>query len=104
MQEKIVVKTNRKYVKEKMISLGFEAEREKLNVPVGNISFEDKERALKEGGRMWYFADIDTHPKKVGYEIQTWVNLGILESNEDGTGMIQLHEKVGIKDGVVYGA
>jgi len=105
----VVAHTTKELKREKNISLGFEAEQSKENVELGSITFEPSARALskKENAKLWLFADMEHRANKLGYEEQTWVNLGILESRPaegGGFDLVLLFERVGMREGVVYGA
>ena len=99
----VILKADRKYEAEKQNELGFQIEQKNLNVPVGTMTFDKKITTLREGGREWLFVDLEHHHKKVGYEVKTWMGLGLIEQDED-LNLIATSERAGVKDGVVFGA
>lgn len=99
----LILKADRKYEATKQNQLGFQIEDREADIPVGDITFDKKVTVLKEGGREWLFADMENHPKKVGYEVETWMAIGLVEQDED-LNLVAVHERAGAKRGQVFGA
>jgi hypothetical protein len=106
LDRNVILKADRLYEPVKSNELGYQTESQKREIPVGKITFDTKVAPLsqREGAKEWLMADFEHYPKKIGYEVGTWMALGLIEQDPDTLELLAVYENAGVKEGTVFGA